>query len=406
MKNSILRRIVSFDIFQMGRTALPKNFLLLLIVFVCSLAPESNCFGQTNPNQAANQANRRAAQAQKQAANQAQHTQQQRAMLTQKYNMDMAQIQQYETLQKVCTDKIAAINKTPGLSKKERYQKIGDCRKEFQASVEKMLTPQQLSAMKANDTNSNANAGAVGPIVKSYNKEYYAIRSNKGMTPAARTEAFAQLDKTYESRLAAIVGNVQARRIMKRQVSDHNANTIAAKKYNLAYTDAQKYNGLGNATKFRQNKLDSTTMTRKDRVGKQDLVKAQQDAKVKTLLGDSRFNLWHRDHSSTVDQRLKSSYGFSDQQVAQYKDLQNQQAVAILKIRQGKGTAAEKQASMAQARAETDQKVRQMLTPEQYGKMTADRHKAQTGPRRKTIDAHTVKPTPKAAQTAAANTGH
>jgi len=382
MKNSILSRIISSDI-SPTRRAVRKAMPALLLILACSLAPAGNSLW-----------------AKQTAADKAAKQQAKGAELTQKYGMNLTQIQQYEALDAARQKKVSEVNKTPGLAKKERKEKIKAIKKEFQASLDEILTPDQRKSVAAQRSKRPLLTAQVKPILKKYRKERSDIRHNKSLPN--RSEALSQVDKKYENELAAKVGSGKAQYLIKQEGRKHNANNKDAEKYKLSYSDAQKYQKVKKDDKQRHKELDNTALTRKDRADKEKGLVEKRDEQVKNLFGESNLKQWKKKNDPNFDQKLKQKRGFSDQQIKQYKEILNQQAIALLKIRKGKGTKDEKQNRMVQAKAETDQKLQQILTPAQYSKMIADRQKYQNNKRRQTIKANTIKPAPKVNQAAAA----
>jgi len=354
-------------------------------------APSAPAASKPKPKSGAAKALKQAQRKQKQQQQASVRKQKKRTELTQKYGMTLSQIQQYEALQKGRQEKMVAVKKTSGLSKKECRQQIKAISKEFRASVNTILTPQQLSAMQDEATRHAKHfSNAVRPVLKNYRKERMAIKTKS--TLPDRPEAFAQLDKKYETELTAVVGQERARSLMKKIENGHNAAKKDAKNYRLSYADAQRYSNMQEHAKQRKEKLNNTELTRKERTEQATLLKERDQGRVKNLLGDARFKQWNRDKNPNLDQKLKRSFNFSDQQIKQYREIENQAAVQSVKIKQGKGTKVEKLAKIAQIKAAADQKLQQMMTPAQYGKMVAQKDSQ----RRKTIQAHTVKrPKPK-----------
>jgi len=413
MKTLTISRIISSDIsptrraFRISREVLPALLLAAAILVATSNvlaqtsttaktttsqkapAQNSSSNGNSAAKKQANQAKKKAAKDKKQQAKQAD--------LTKKYGMNLSQIQQYQTLQDASQKRIADLNKTPGLSKKDHNKKVKAIKKEFQKSVNNLLTLDQ-KALAANQHAQNVKQNAqVHKVLKKYRKEHVAIKHDHNISN--HSEALAQLDKKYEGELTAIVGKDKAQYLLNHLAKKRNTSKKDAQGNGLSYKDAQKYSNIQKNSRQKQNKLDNTPLTRKDRAEKNSQLDEKYNGQVKTLLGDNKYNQWYSKKNPKFDKKLKKKLGFSDQQLAQYKELMNQQAVATVKIHKSKGTKEDKKARIAQVKANTDLKVKQILTPAQYSKLVAKKDNAQ----HKAKKASTIKKTPKTKPSATAS---
>ncbi|GHU98834.1 hypothetical protein FACS1894159_01910 [Bacteroidia bacterium] len=313
------------------------------------------------------------------------------ATLTAKYGLTQQQIRQYDALQATRRKKVAEINHTPGLSQKERNKRIKAATKEFRDARQRIFTPAQ-AAVLAGERDGRADRHArTSQILKDYRKKRIAIISKRPGKPE-REKAIVELDKKCENQLAMVVGKDRAHRLIVRQQGKIKARTNDAKRYKLSYADAQKYKRLETMDERRHNALDNTDLTRRERAGRTRQIEELRDAQFKELLGDDKFRQWTGDKHPGPERQLKKQLGLNGQQVAQYKDIKNRAAVAVFKIRHGRETPQQKQVRIEQVKTEADQKLRAMMTSAQFDKMLFYRHKRQDSPRRKAIDAHTVKP--------------
>jgi len=385
-----------------------KKILIFTLLLGFGFGVQPPSFGQTAPPPAQNapaapkpKPGAAKAKAAKQAARKKKRQQQadsnrqgKRTELTQKYGMNLTQIQQYEALQKTRKEKVDALNKTPGVSGKNRRQKIKAINKEFLASVDQILTPAQRTIATTQRSQKAQQNTQVYPMLKQYRKERQAIRADHNI--ADHAAALAQLDKKYETALTAMVGEKRAHYFVQKLAHGRNAAQKDVKAYQLSFQDGQKYNGIRERVRKRHNTLDSTTLTHKKRVEREQQIQEKRNEHVKSLLGENNFKQWMRKKNPTFEQKLKQNLNFTDQQINQYKDILNQAAIARVVIKKGKETKEAKQAKIAQLATQTDQKVQKMLTPAQYSKMLEERKKFENSARRKTIQTHTLKPAPKA----------
>jgi len=385
-----------------------KKILILTLLLGFGFGVQPSSFGQSAAPPPAQNApavskpgsTRALRQAQRQKNRQQQaavRKQKKRAELATKFGMTLAQIQQYEALQAARVKKVAEIKKIPGLSQQDIRKRIYAETKEFTASMNKILTPAQLELITKERKNSTAQAAQVRPMLQRYRKELSALRTLRATQPDNYKKEVAQLKKNYETNISVVVGKEKAHRLLYREGGKRNARSNGARRYHLSYADARQYKRLETIDKRRRDRLARINLTRKDRDKKVKQLDARRDAEFKALLGEEKFKQWQRDQHPTFDQQLKKS-GLSDRQIAQYKDILNKQAIARFKTGKGKGSKEEKRQIIEQLQTETDQKLRQIMTPEQYSKIMGKKQQNKESARRKAINAHTVKPVPKARQ--------
>ena len=368
-----------------------KKILILTLVLGIGLGALPEAFGQAaaKPKSGTTKAQMEA------------NKQQKRAELETQYGMTFSQIQQYETLQAARDKKVAEIRKIPGLSQKARVQKTEAARAEFQTALDKILTPAQREAFAKEREHKEGEDVQVKQIFQDYNNEKAALEPLRTTQPDNYKASVAQLKKRYEVKLSVLVGEDKAHWLMLQKQHKRNALSPVAKQYALSYADAQSCKRLEIADKERRDRLANTTLTRLERIEKTKQLDAQRDAEFKALLGEEKFKQWQRKKYPTLNQMLKRNLELSDQQIAQYKEILNRQAIENVKIKKGKGSKQEQQAKTAQLKTDTDQQIRQILTPEQYSKMSANRQKFENTARRKAIQAHTIQPAPKSQQQSA-----
>jgi len=310
--------------------------------------------------------------------------------ITVRYNMTAAQIEQYKVIDAEHQQKIAALKSTSGLSKKAFNDRQRATFRDFRSSLEKILTPQQVALLQKEQAERAAISAKTTPILNEYRKERAVIKTQIKIV-ADRTEPLAQLDKKYEARLAAIIGTDRAAAMIKDAGEKRNLNTQDAKTYNLSYLETQEYKRIEREKEAVQQQIDNTPMTTKERREKTKLVADNTSAQIKGLLGENRYRQWNRDKRD-MDQQLKKHLGLSDQQLQLYKNIQNNKAIEIAKIRKSnEGTEQEKQMKIEQLKADADQQIQQMLSPEQRNKMASNRQKAFNSARRNAIRTHTVR---------------
>ena len=235
------------------------------------------------------------------------------ADLVAKYGMTQKQLQQYDALEAVRLKKVAEIKEAPSLLSQERRTRIREAVQEFQSSLGKVLTPQQLALMKGEWDKEADQALKIYAIKKEYRIERSVLKSQE-TTLSNPAEALTQLNKKYESRLSAVLGQDKAHKIIEQLAREQN-----------------------------------------------------------------------------FDRRMTTHYGFSDQQLKQYKAIHNQQAIEKFKIRKGRGSNEEKQAKIEQLKAQTEQKLDQILTTQQRSAMAAQKQKTNDGERLKAVKARKKK---------------
>ena len=384
------------------------------------------------------------------------------AALTAKYGLTPAQLQQYDALEAVRLKKVAEIKETPGLLSQERRTRIREAVREFQSSLDKILTPQQLAAMKSERGKNTDRASKVNPIKKEYRKERTGIKSKKTAQPN-QDEALAQLNKKYESRLSAAVGQERAQKVMKQLTREHNFDRKMKTRYGLTQQQLQQYNALqaarhkkaeeikktpGLLSPERRTRIKNVTQEfqsslakiltpqqlaamkgKRDKGDKRDkdadrnlknsakkeyrkeraVIKSKKTALPNPDEALAQLNKKYESRLSAVgpnkaqkitekltrernfDQKMTKRYGFSAQQLKQYKDIQNQQAVEKLKIRKGTASNEEKQAKVKELKAQTEKKLAQVLTAQQRSQMAAQKQKAKEGGKKKVVKAHKKK---------------
>ena len=70
---------------------------------------------------------------------------------------------------------------------------------------------------------------------------------------------------------------------------------------------------------------------------------------------------------------MKKKFGLNDQQIAQYKVILNKRQVDLQKLKTANLTPDERRARMAEINSQADQSLQQIVSPQQFGKISHNR---------------------------------
>ena len=344
----------------MKRVLLSVIFGLLFFSLTMSAQAQS---GSKSPSQG---------QALKQAANK-QKQQEHKKELSQKYGMSYAQVQQTIQLEKERDAKIKAINKQR-IPNKHRQDKIKKVRLEFQTRFKGIMTPGQVAVYEREKVSEKAKYETSHKIIKEYAK---ALESQRKQGSAKPQEARIALRNRYEAQLAVVVGKEKAHAMIT--TADNNQTVKQTKIQGMNLSQKEKMSLAKKKRDYRKNiaKVDALKDKKKVARSKKEAIGEKHDRKVKEQVGEAKFAQYDKKRKASYDKKLSKKFGMSPEQIKAYKELQNRKAIEALKVKKSKLAPAEKESRLSSIRQDNDRKVRSLLTPAQYGKMTDQKAKSQ-----------------------------
>ena len=134
----------------------------------------------------------------------------------------------------------------------------------------------------------------------------------------------------------------------------------------LSYNKAEQLANL-KADQYKATmQLWTSSLTRKQIAAKQQVNKAEYDNKVAQLIHDKHYKHLTIYDSKEFDRRCRHKYKMNDAQIAKYKELMNNQVIAIKKVQHNPQlTRAQKQTQTANIREATLTKAGEFLTADQ-----------------------------------------
>lgn len=103
------------------------------------------------------------------------------------------------------------------------------------------------------------------------------------------------------------------------------------------------------------------------KIKKQEL-KKEYHRSLRQLLGDEKFTQWTEYQNRALERKCTEKYGFTLEQFKKYQDLENRQAVTILRIKSSAMPKDEKRRRIQEAKEEKIESLRQILPAEQFDK--------------------------------------
>lgn len=228
----------------------------------------------------------------------------------------------------------------------------------------------------------------MGELITNYKSESNNIKdvayTNKGRRLAAAT-----LQESHENNVRILIGEEKyqiwksyidetpKRKYMKRydltesQVSQYSMDAFLwaswqeIQSLKLSPLDALKMGELKNSY---LKSIDAIPLDQEGIWDRRRELRKKYRSDVKELIGEEKFKKWMEFPSQRMEKMYLQEYGFTEEQYMQYQSLENQQAVVILCIKTSPIPHEEKQERIAQVKSEKIEKLRQILSVEQFDK--------------------------------------
>lgn len=127
-----------------------------------------------------------------------------------------------------------------------------------------------------------------------------------------------------------------------------------------------------------ENALRNLPENRKERKTARLELEAEYYSQVKSLIGDAKFKEWMDYRNSKIERVFINEYGFTKQQFKKYQDLENKQAVEILKIKDQAIPKDEKARKIQKVKEAKIQSLREYLPERQFNKWYQDYQKKES----------------------------
>lgn len=283
-------------------------------------------------------------------------------MLTSRYNLTTEQLNKFETLKEQRRQRITNANKSTK-SAKERNAIIAGIKSDFQTQVGTILNEQQYQTWVQDVQHIASLRKEVNEVFDNY--WYKQIRSGLDLNNLDYADACRAKIKTL---IGEKEGEKQFNTMLKYQFTSLGVFQHLKLPHNVAIKFAQAKLWHFNTT--RQIRRDMQPS--KSRDTKLADINMQYVAKAKKILGPQKFVVWKQYLSQEFERKATKRYGFSSEQIIAYKEIHNKMAIDILATKQARNSATEKQNRITQIKSQKDEKIKSLLTPEQYQKWSND----------------------------------
>lgn len=284
--------------------------------------------------------------------------------LSDRYGLSQDQIKQYYQLVQKRQQEIARINKSI-MSFANRNKQIAATKNQFSEDLKKILSVKQFSLWQE-DTEK------IKRIEEDVNKIFNEFWYDKMKGGKNLDNDNLDIRPEYEAKIVSLMGDEGKRKFNKMTI------------YKMTKMDVVQHLKLPQeiAVKFCQQKLNYLDTCRSIRlmnipdIEKRSNLNRQKyryESKIKKLIGAEKYANWKKYQADSFDRKSRDVYGFTEDQMRQYKSIQTQLALKIYKIKQDKITSEEKKQMIEEAKAEMESRVKEILSAEQYRKWIEDR---------------------------------
>jgi len=140
----------------------------------------------------------------------------------------------------------------------------------------------------------------------------------------------------------------------------------------LSNAKALKMGALKAEYEARKKELAAQNLPAKEQKSQKEALLKNYRADVKRVIGDEKYADWVAFKNSELERKYKNKYEFTDVQFEQYKQIENKKAVDIYTIKKSAISAAEKKEKIQAVKGWKIEKMREILSAEQFEKWYAD----------------------------------
>ena len=291
------------------------------------------------------------------------------------YGLAASQAQQFIALERQRDARIKAINKQT-IPEQERRTKIKQTRHQFQAEVKGIMTPDQVVRFESTLAENDNSYKAYNKILNEYTAAVKALNAQEVHKPKMAREA---LRMQYKARLIPIVGERKAEvlinqlnlELISRQSEIREMN-------NLSYSDKIELSKLKRKQAKQMDRINKENIPVQAKKAKREQQRQEYDRKIETTVGGAKASELRQLRETAFERQARRKVGLNEQQIVLLKDLENKRTYEIQITDQSNTTSSEKYNKIVEVDAETDAKIRGVMSAEQYNKYNAHRAKMQS----------------------------
>lgn len=120
------------------------------------------------------------------------------------------------------------------------------------------------------------------------------------------------------------------------------------------------------------NSIEELYPTRKERQIKIQPLKEKYHSDLKSLIGEQKYLQWMEYKRTSFDRKCLNKYGFSTNQLTEYKNIKNKEAIDILKIKRSGLELSQKKQEIEKVRNASEDQIKELLTADQYSRRQQD----------------------------------
>ncbi len=158
------------------------------------------------------------------------------------------------------------------------------------------------------------------------------------------------------------------------QRSQYNPEALKAardeeiKRLNLPFQDALRLGELKAGYDRQVKEIRSSGLKSTPRKEKLEEAEVEYIKNVRNLLGNEKFADWQKYRNARLERIFMAQYGFTRQQFQKYQELENWQAIEILKIRNSSHSQEEKRQMILAVKSRKTEMLRKELPAEQFNR--------------------------------------
>jgi len=293
--------------------------------------------------------------------------QERRAELASKYGLSQAQIDQVEELQRQSEVKYDQINKLQ-IPSKDRGEKVGEVKRAFQAQVKEVMTPEQYDRWMADQQQQKE---AVDKLRKERADKLKQIESST-ISESQKIDQRKVVEAEFQTAVVNLVGPAKGAEIINRQNAIGNWYINNNKGLDLTRSEADVLAFLAADKDQKVAAVEAQNLSNPEERRALESIKNDYNTKVRQALGDQKFAVWSRNNANQMDYNLKNKYGMNPEQIRQYKAIVSEHQVAKMKLAQATMSPEEKAVKRDSIERQYNEKLQQVLLPQQYGKVAQE----------------------------------
>jgi len=294
-------------------------------------------------------------------------TQQRQAELASKYGLTQAQIGQFEELLRQCNVKYAEINNSQ-IPAKERGQKVGEAKRTFRAQVKDVMSPEQYDRWLADQQQQDA------ALTKLRNDRLVKLKQIEAsnIPESQKADERTAMETAFQAAVENLLGPAKGASAVDKQSGAGEWHKNNNKGLTLTRTEANK---VASANKKKGKRIDAVevqNLTRREERVALEAIKNTNNTQVQQAIGDRKYTVWARNNANRLNRYLSKSYGMTSDQISKYKAIINDQQVAKMKLQEATISFDERATKRDELDKQYNDRLQQILAPQQYNKMVQD----------------------------------